>query len=105
MILPQNYKTTVKLQWLEQRWLVYFGLFKLVWIPKAQEKVYFRIFISIIKNVCYVYSLELFIEVILMNTLIIVQSNLVISNSLISNYRLSRSENLVPVLTWNYDNR
>ena len=27
------------------------------------------------------------------------QSNLVISNSLISNYRLSRSENLVPVLT------
>ena len=33
------------------------------------------------------------------------QSNLVISNSLISNYRLSRSENLVPVLTWNYDNR
>ena len=34
-----------------------------------------------------------------------VQSNLFISNSLISNYRLSRSENLVPVLTWNYDNR
>ena len=29
------------------------------------------------------------------------QSNLVISNSLISNYRLPRSENLVPVLTWN----
>ena len=28
-----------------------------------------------------------------------VQSNLVISNSLISNYRLSRSENLVSVLT------
>ena len=28
-----------------------------------------------------------------------IQSNLVISNSLISNYRLSRSENLVPVLT------
>ena len=28
-----------------------------------------------------------------------VQSNLVISNSLISNYRLSRNENLVPVLT------
>ena len=27
------------------------------------------------------------------------------SNSLISNYRLSRSENLVPVLTWNCDNR
>ena len=34
-----------------------------------------------------------------------IQSNLVISNSLISNYRLSRSENLIPVLTWNYDNR
>ena len=34
-----------------------------------------------------------------------IQSNLVISNSFISNYRLSRSENLVPVLTWNYDNR
>ena len=34
-----------------------------------------------------------------------IQSNLVISNSLISNYRLSRIENLVPVLTWNYDNR
>ena len=34
-----------------------------------------------------------------------IQSNLVFSNSLISNYRLSRSENLVPVLTWNYDNR
>ena len=34
-----------------------------------------------------------------------VQSNLVISNSHISNYRLSRCENLVPVLTWNYDNR
>ena len=34
-----------------------------------------------------------------------IQSNLVISNSLISNYRLSRSENLVPVLTRNYDNR
>ena len=34
-----------------------------------------------------------------------IQSNLVISNSLISNYRLSRSENLVPVLTWTYDNR
>ena len=34
-----------------------------------------------------------------------VQSNLVISNSLISNYRLSRSENVVPFLTWNYDNR
>ena len=33
------------------------------------------------------------------------QSNLVISNSLISNYRLSRSENLIPVLTWNCDNR
>ena len=33
------------------------------------------------------------------------QSNLVISNSLISNYSLSQSENLVPVLTWNYDNR
>ena len=30
---------------------------------------------------------------------IILQSNLVISNSLISNYRLSRSEKLVPVLT------
>ena len=28
------------------------------------------------------------------------QSNLVISNSLILNYRLSRSENLIPVLTW-----
>ena len=28
-----------------------------------------------------------------------IQLNLVISNSLISNYRLSRSENLVPVLT------
>ena len=28
-----------------------------------------------------------------------IQSNLVISNSLISNYRLSRSENLVPVFT------
>ena len=28
-----------------------------------------------------------------------IQSNLIISNSLISNYRLSRSENLVPVLT------
>ena len=35
----------------------------------------------------------------------IIQSNLVISNSLISNYCLSRRENLVPVLTWNYDNR
>ena len=34
-----------------------------------------------------------------------VQSNLVISNSPISNYRLSRSENLVPILTWNYDNK
>ena len=34
-----------------------------------------------------------------------IQSNLIISNSHISNYRLSRSENLVPVLTWNYDNR
>ena len=34
-----------------------------------------------------------------------IQSNPVISNSLISNYRLSRNENLVPVLTWNYDNR
>ena len=31
--------------------------------------------------------------------------DLVISNSLILNYRLSRSENLVPVLTRNYDNR
>ena len=31
--------------------------------------------------------------------LCLLQSNLVISNSLISNYRLSRSENLVPVLT------
>ena len=29
----------------------------------------------------------------------LIQSNLIISNSLISNYRLSRSENLVPVLT------
>ena len=29
----------------------------------------------------------------------VIQSNLVISNSLISNNRLSRSENLVPVLT------
>ena len=28
---------------------------------------------------------------------ILIQSNLVISNSLISNYRLSRGENLVPV--------
>ena len=35
----------------------------------------------------------------------LIQSNLVISNYLISNYRLSRRENLVPVLTWNYDNR
>ena len=35
----------------------------------------------------------------------LIQSNLVISNSLISNFRLSRSENLVPVLTWNFDNR
>ena len=35
----------------------------------------------------------------------LIQSNLVISNSIISNYRLSRSENLIPVLTWNYDNR
>ena len=34
-----------------------------------------------------------------------IQSNLVISNSLISNNRLSRSENLVPVLTSNYDDR
>ena len=32
-----------------------------------------------------------------------IQSNLVILNSLISNYRLSRSENLVPVLTRNYE--
>ena len=39
------------------------------------------------------------------NTPIQIQSTLVISNSLISNYRLSRSENLVSVLTWNYDNR
>ena len=37
----------------------------------------------------------------------LLQSNLVISNSLISIYQfeLSRSKNLVPVLTWNYDNR
>ena len=34
-----------------------------------------------------------------------IQSKLIISNLLVSNYRLSRSENLVPVLTWNYDNR
>ena len=34
-----------------------------------------------------------------------IQSNLVISNSLITNYYLSRSENLVPVLTLNYVNR
>ena len=34
----------------------------------------------------------------------IIQWNLVISNSLISNCRLSQSENLVPVLTWIYDN-
>ena len=33
------------------------------------------------------------------NKKIYIYSNLVISNSLISNYRLSRSENLVPVLT------
>ena len=39
------------------------------------------------------------------NKRIIIQSTLVISNSLISNYRLSRSETLVPVLTRNYDNR
>ena len=35
--------------------------------------------------------------------LLLLQSNLVVSNSLISNYRLSRSENLGLVLTWNYD--
>ena len=34
-----------------------------------------------------------------------VQSNLIILISVISNYRLSQSQNLVPVLTWNYDNR
>ena len=34
-----------------------------------------------------------------------IQSTLVISNSLISNNRLSRSENLVPVLTQRYSNR
>ena len=44
-------------------------------------------------------------HVYLSNHHIYIQSNLVISNLLISNYRLSRSENLVPVLTWNYDNR
>ena len=40
-----------------------------------------------------------------LHPMVYIQSNLVISNSLISNYRLSRSENLVPVLTRNYDNR
>ena len=34
-----------------------------------------------------------------------IQANLVISNSLISNYRLSRSENLVPVLTMTTGNK
>ena len=34
-----------------------------------------------------------------------IQSNFVISNSLIENYRLFGSENLIPILTWNYDNR
>ena len=33
------------------------------------------------------------------------QSTLVISTSLISNNRLSRSENLIPVLTWKYNSR
>ena len=35
----------------------------------------------------------------------LIQSTLVISTSLISNNRLSRSENLVPVLTWKSNNR
>ena len=34
-----------------------------------------------------------------------IQSTLVISTSLISNNRLSRSEKLVPVLTWKTNNR
>ena len=34
-----------------------------------------------------------------------IQSTLVISTSFISNNRLPRSENLVPVLTWKFDNR
>ena len=34
-----------------------------------------------------------------------IQSTLVISTSLISKYRFSRSENLVPVLTWKSNNR
>ena len=33
------------------------------------------------------------------------QSTLVISNSVISNNRLSQGENLVPVLTWKSNNR
>ena len=35
----------------------------------------------------------------------VIQLTLVISTSLISNNRLSRSENLVPVLTWKSNNR
>ena len=35
----------------------------------------------------------------------LVQSTLIISTSLISNNRLSQSENLVPVLTWKSNNR
>ena len=35
----------------------------------------------------------------------LIYSRTSLSNSFISNYRLSRGENLVPVLTWNYDIR
>ena len=40
-----------------------------------------------------------------MQSFVIIQSTLVISTSLISNNRLSRSEILVPVLTWKSKNR
>ena len=46
-----------------------------------------------------VFTVHVHNQWILLNVLTYVQSTLVISNSLISNNRLSRSENLVPVLT------
>ena len=46
-----------------------------------------------------------FLVLFLLRSYLDVQSTLVISTSLISNNRLSRCENLVPVLTWKSNNR
>ena len=61
----KNISSTVKLRWLEHRWLVYHGLFELIveslrnFSDSSSKQILREIFLLYYEIVCCVYSLEL----------------------------------------------